>query len=473
MNLRLLVRLTAPALLTGLLLIGVGLGGAWSIHRLQTNLSHILSEDVASVQASQELENAVRQMRYHVLRHLVRPTPQTRAQIAADEAAFEDAYRRAVAAGDTIEERRYLNLIGAGYDRRHPIRHITTPCQELGEFNRHQLKETVTETEELGRRSRNVLILLGIAGPAGGLLVGYGFARGLSRSLEKLRLSVRDLVDRLEAGTDGAGGVRLRLGGGDVAALDRELQDVVHRIEGLMGRLQAQQRDVLRAEQLAAVGQLAAGVAHEVRNPLTGMKLLVEAALRPQRPRPLTEEDLRIIHGEIARLEEIVQHFLDFARPQPLRPVRVDLRDEAVKAAELTKARARQQGVEVVVEAPEEPLPVQLDAGQFQTVVVNLLLNALDAMPHGGRVTLGLSGEGGKARLSVRDSGPGVAAEVLPRLFTSFATTRPTGTGLGLSLARRIVSEHGGTIEGGNHPEGGACFVVTLPLEEVPCRECC
>jgi signal transduction histidine kinase len=129
--------------------------------------------------------------------------------------------------------------------------------------------------------------------------------------------------------------------------------------------------------------------------------------------------------------------------------------------------------VEVVVEAPEEPLQVQLDAGQFQTVVVNLLLNALDAMPHGGRVTLGLTREGGKARLSVRDSGPGIAAEVLPRLFTSFATTRPTGTGLGLSLARRIVSEHGGTIQGGNHPEGGACFVVTLPLEEARCPEFC
>jgi two-component system, NtrC family, sensor histidine kinase HydH len=496
----LLVRLTAPALITGLLLIGVGLGGAWSIHRLQSNLTHILSEHVASVQASQDLENAMRQLRYHVLRHLVRPTPQTRAQVDADEEAFENAFRRATAAASSPAERRYLELIGSGYDkykkeiaklleeaetagpptdfarydRRHPIRHITTPCQQLGEYNQQQLDQTVAESEDLGRRSRNVLILLGVAGPAGGLLVGYGFARGLSRSLERLRVSVRDVVDRLEAGTDSKGGVHLRLGGGsDPAALDRELQHVVRRIEELMERLQAHQRDVLRAEQLAAVGQLAAGVAHEVRNPLTGMKLLVEAALRPNRPRPLTEEDLRIIHGEIARLEEIVQHFLDFARPQPLRRSPVDLREATARSVELTRGRARQQEVEVAVESPDEPLPLLLDSGQFQTVLVNLLLNALDAMPHGGRVTVRLERDGPEARLTVRDSGPGIAPELLPRLFTTFASTRPTGTGLGLSLARRIVSEHGGRIEAGNHPDGGACFAVNLPLEETTCPDCC
>jgi signal transduction histidine kinase len=230
-----------------------------------------------------------------------------------------------------------------------------------------------------------------------------------------------------------------------------------------MERLQRQHRDILRSEQLAAVGQLAAGVAHEVRNPLTGMKLLVEAALRPQRPQPLSREDLEVIHGEIARLEEIVKEFLDFARPPALVRQETDLREAVTRPLELVRARAGQQGVAVEVDSPDEPVPVSLDAGQFSTVVLNLLLNALDAMPGGGKVTVQVRSDAAGCWLRVRDTGPGISAQVREKLFTPFATTRPTGTGLGLSLSRRIVVEHGGSIEAVNQPGGGACFVVRLP----------
>src|SRR5262249_22189907 len=157
-------------------------------------------------------------------------------------------------------------------------------------------------------------------------------------------------------------------------------------------------------------------------------------ALRPGRPRPLSREDLEVIHGEIARLEVTVRHFLDFARPQPLARRVTDLREAVARPVDLVRARARQQGVHLRVELPDRPLPVDLDAGQFGTVLVNLLLNALDALPRGGEVVVeakqGAEGEG--CVLQVRDDGPGVAAELLPRLFTPFASGKPTGTGLGL-----------------------------------------
>jgi signal transduction histidine kinase len=228
-----------------------------------------------------------------------------------------------------------------------------------------------------------------------------------------------------------------------------------------MERLRRQHWEMLRAEQLAAVGQLAAGVAHEVRNPLTGMKLLVEAAQRPGGA--LNDEDLRVIHGEIVRLAETVQHFLNFARlPAPKRQV-CELRTLVGPPLDLVRPRARSQGVAIEVIEPGESLPVDVDAGQIHQVLVNLLLNALDAMPRGGRLTLTLGTDGDHCHLSIRDTGPGIAPEMLPRLFTPFASTKPTGTGLGLSLARRIVEEHGGRIAGGNHPEGGACFEIVLP----------
>jgi signal transduction histidine kinase len=490
MKSRILLQVAAPALLTGLVLIGVSIGSAWSIHRLQANLTSILSESVASVQASSDLENRIRQLRYHSFLYMVRPDDELLAEIALDERNFQDAFARAEAAASTSEETAYLKKIASGFDHYqkevarlravvarhgpfkdlsqlkqvHPIRHVVEPCQELGQLNREQLERTARESEQLGGRTRAVLLLLGLAGPVGGLIAGYGITRGLTQSITKLRVRVRDVMDRLSA-SDTRDGIQLTLtADGDLAAMDRQLQQVVVRVEEVMERLQGQQREILRSEQLAAVGQLAAGVAHEVRNPLTGMKLLVEAARRPDRPQPLCGEDLEVIHGEITRLEGIVQHFLDFARPQPLCRQHRDLRDAIARPVELVRARARQQGVDLDVHLPDVAVPVHLDAGQFSTVVVNLLLNALDAMPRGGHLEVIIALGKQTALLTVRDSGPGIAAEVLPRLFTPFASTKPTGTGLGLSLARRIVELHGGQIEGANVPTGGACFRVTLPL---------
>jgi signal transduction histidine kinase len=285
-------------------------------------------------------------------------------------------------------------------------------------------------------------------------------ARGLSRSIYRLSVRVQDMAHHLD--TD-VGSVSVAADG-DIRVLDRQLQHVVGKVEEVAARLQQQQRELLRAEQLAAVGQLAAGVAHEVRNPLTGMKLLVEAALRRHNPTPLTGEDLEVIHGEIVRLEHTVQGLLEFARlPAPQRQP-CDLRDLVARARDLTRARGAQQRVEVVASLPADPVPALVDGGQLTTVLVNLILNAFDAMPQGGRLRIEMTaGPSGEARISVSDTGPGIAATMLDRLFTPFTTTKPAGTGLGLSVSRRIIEEHGGTITAHNRPEGGACFVITIP----------
>src|SRR5262249_44655027 len=121
-------------------------------------------------------------------------------------------------------------------------------------------------------------------------------------------------------------------------------------------------------------------------------------------------------------------------------------------------------GVAVEVRQPEAPAVALVDPGQMKTVTVNLLLNALDAMPRGGRLLVELGAEaGGAVRLQVSDSGTGIAAGVAERLFRPFVTTKPTGTGLGLSICRRVLESHGGRIEASNRPDGGACFTVTLP----------
>jgi signal transduction histidine kinase len=245
--------------------------------------------------------------------------------------------------------------------------------------------------------------------------------------------------------------------------LDRQLRYVVQRVQEAAENLQRQQRDLLRAEQLAAVGQLAASVAHEVRNPLTSIKLLIEAASRPRNNRPLTPEDLEVIHREIVRLERTVQSFLDFARPPVLRRVACDFREVVGQAAELVATRARQQGVTIDVRAPCLPVAATVDQGQFATVLVNLFLNALDAMPEGGTLQIQLQPTPTNGLvLTVTDTGSGIAPPILDRLFTPFASDKPTGTGLGLSISKRIIEDHGGRITAENRPEGGARFCITL-----------
>jgi signal transduction histidine kinase len=494
-------QVAGPALITGAVLIATGLGSAWAIYRLQTNLASIQRESVASLLASLELERYTRQLRYHSLLYLSRPNKETAEAIEKDEAAFVEALGRARESANDEDEKTRLEEITVGFERyrdemallreqvdrsgpltdfpslaaNHPIRHIVNLCHDLGQSNARELEETARDSRQVSGWSELALILLALGGPVGGLLAGYGAGRALERRIARLSVMVRDAVGRISADDSGRDEFTLQVARGeDLEDVDRDVQELVGRVEKVLLRLQKQGKEMRRAEQLAAAGQLAAGVAHEVRNPLTGMKILVEAAIRPNRPRTLTAEDLRVIHGEITRMEAIVQHFLDFARPPALSRSVADLREVVWPAIDLVRARARQQGVLLEADLPHDEVPTDIDAGQFRAVVVNLLLNGLDAMPGGGRLVVRVVTSTRTAQLEVEDSGAGVAPEMAGRLFQPFASTKPTGTGLGLSLSRRIVEEHGGRIEGGKASLGGARFVIELPLAGGggACRAC-
>ena len=486
MDNRLLLRVTAPAAAVGLLLLGVCLGGVVYVNRLQKNFANVLSRNVTSLQAAQELEIRVRQLRFHNLLYYLEPSAERLPPIAEDQERFEKALATARETADSDEEKACVRKIEVGYERYrveladlrdvmvhkkspldlkqiteiHPIRHVVDPCQELLRLNRDALDQTAEESRATTFRGNLAMLLLGLAGPISGVVLGYGVARGLSRSIYRLSVKVQDAAQRLESDVASIDVVP----DGDISRLDRQLQQIVAGVEQVVARLQQQQRELLRTEQLSAVGQLAAGIAHEIRNPLAGIKLLVESALASRNDKPLNIEDLRVIHQEVVRLEKTVQGFLDFARPPSPQLKRCDLRGIVNQAFDLVRARARQGRVELSLRGAESSAPVSVDAGQICTVLVNLLLNSLDAMPQGGRIDAQLENAGPSGvRLRVADTGPGIAPEILPRLFTPFVTSKATGTGLGLSISRRIIEEHGGRLSANNRPEGGACFEINLP----------
>ncbi len=223
-------------------------------------------------------------------------------------------------------------------------------------------------------------------------------------------------------------------------------------------------RRLFQAEKMAALGQLAGGVAHEINNPLGG--ILAFAQIMSQDQRPAQDlENLRLIKDAALRAKRIVESLLKFSRmPQEHERGEVDLANVVEDALFLLGSQLKD--ARVAVERRLAPVRVTGNANQLQQVVVNLVVNALQAVGGAGRVTVETgAAPGGRVRLAVGDTGPGVPPELAERIFEPFFTTKPEGqgTGLGLSICYRIAEEHGGSIHLDRPPEGGARFVLDLP----------
>jgi signal transduction histidine kinase len=248
----------------------------------------------------------------------------------------------------------------------------------------------------------------------------------------------------------------------NMAGLVQGLQTLVARIHEAVEDRHQREREIMRADQLAVVGQMAAGVAHELRNPLTSIKMLVQSGQKEDAS-ALTSDDLAIIEHEIRRLERSLQRFLDFARPPTPERRALDLAEVVEKTLALIQGRAEKQQVSVHFDRPRERLVAEVDQDQIEQLLLNLMLNSLDVMPDGGSLTVDLAPQtGGRVVVQVCDTGPGIPPLLLPRLFDPFISTKETGIGLGLAVSHRIATSHGGTLSAFNNAAGGACFVLTL-----------
>jgi len=230
---------------------------------------------------------------------------------------------------------------------------------------------------------------------------------------------------------------------------------------------------VRQVEKLAAVGTLAAGLAHEIRNPLNGAQLHVTFLERGLRKSGASSEQLdalRIVTDEIRRLGELVSEFLDFARPKALDLKPCSLRSICERAVQLMMPSAEQQGTKVSFDAPAYDIVFGLDGSKIQQVLLNLLQNAIEALDGSsdGSVTLRYRRKPRHAVIEVQDNGRGLPDPDAP-IFDPFFSTKPLGTGLGLSIVHRVITDHGGTIDVESQP-GKTIFRVNLPIrfEESP-----
>ncbi|HEY6097812.1 MAG TPA: ATP-binding protein [Anaeromyxobacter sp.] len=334
-------------------------------------------------------------------------------------------------------------------EEHHHAQLVVTRIQDLTETLVTRFETSIrsvrADVEGVERRTRRILVALLVAAPLVAILVSVVIGR-----------SVAAPVARLEQGA-------ARIAAGDLDARIEvtgapELVALAERWNAMTAALKEREEKLVESEKLAGIGRLAAGVAHEINNPL-GV-ILGYAKLLGRKAAPGTADDLAVIEEEALRAKEIVEGLLDLSRPLPAGAERVDLRalsDDVV--SRLRDARLL-DGVEVHVEgaasAPGHP-------EKLRQVLVNLVRNAAEAAGPGGRVEVAVGEWDGSAEVAVQDSGGGIPAERRPRLFEPFFTTKPRGTGLGLAVSRAIARAHGGELAAEAPPGGGARFALRLP----------
>lgn len=237
-----------------------------------------------------------------------------------------------------------------------------------------------------------------------------------------------------------------------------------HQVRKLRLELEDKNRELARSERLSALGEMATGVAHEIRNPLGSIQLYASLLDRDLEVLPQAQKLVRKISAGVQALDRIVGGVLDFAGRHEPNLEEISLKVIVAGALETASLDADRKQVVLEMDASSLDLKVVVDRVQLEQALLNLVLNAIDAVDARGRVEISAAAAPGEAlKIEVCDDGPGVDEAVMDRIFNPFFTTKDSGTGLGLAIAHRIIESHGGRILVHNRSEGGACFTIELP----------
>ncbi len=251
----------------------------------------------------------------------------------------------------------------------------------------------------------------------------------------------------------------------DIGDLGRNFNDMVRQLRDSRQEIQRLYRtQISRAEHLATLGELAAGLAHEIRNPLAGIAGVMDIVKRDLPESSPARDVVNEVRREVLRVNRIVTDLLETARPKPPEYRVSDLNATVEHAVTFARQQALAKPVKVEFVNDPELGPVEHDSGQINQVLLNLLLNSIQAIDGSGEVKVEVGHVDHSATVTVSDNGAGIAPEHLPNIFRPFYTTKGKGTGLGLSLAQRIVEDHGGRIEVASEVGKGTRFAVTIPV---------
>ncbi|MGO9111424.1 MAG: sensor histidine kinase [Thermoguttaceae bacterium] len=485
-------RILVPAMFVSVLWIAGNTATSYFTKLVHESHTRGLVENVTTIRAAWAMQDTLWRLQAIVMEAKTKSRRETLIVVAELEGAFDRQFHEAVESSYTDKEKVLDSIVGNRYSlyRDHIdaclkraannggfaadaednekamrlVRAVAEPCRELVAVNEQLLADATHRAIQLSSLADQLWISFLVAGPIVGLVFAIWIVKDLTRSISRISVTLKDAAGDL---LQDMGSLEVH-GTGDFAGLQEQAKLVVNQIQQVLEQRQADQRETLAMARLAAVGELAAGIAHELRNPLTSVKLLFQTAVPDKAGYSLDEKVYHLVGEEISRLERTIQGLLDFARPPVLRRVRHDLRVTVQRAVNLIEGSAKQQGISISTSVPDLPILVNGDPEQLHQVLVNLLINGVEAIQHGGKLSIAAEpadGPDGMCRIVVSDSGPGIREEILPKIFEPFVTSKERGTGLGLAISLRIVAEHQGVLLAANQPEGGAAFTLKLPAE--------
>ena len=303
---------------------------------------------------------------------------------------------------------------------------------------------------------KTLLFIMVIIGPFFTVGLAFFLIRGLTRPVN----SLLDATRRLKSGD-----LDHRIG-----KLDDEFGEVAASFNEMADSLKKQMQEMQRTEQLRICGEMAAGLAHEIRNPLAGMKVSIEVLLSELIMEERDKEVLLKVVEQIRNIELMMKNLINYARPVAAQPVRFNVNkilEKSIFFIEKHPSFISGDPRKQLIRELDETLPeIVADPQQLQQVFLNLLLNAADSIPEGGTITVRTLHDKQAKTVAVvlRDTGKGIPDELMEKIFQPFFTTKGKGTGLGLAVSKRIVEEHGGSIEVSNNVSGGVTFAITLPV---------
>ncbi len=473
-----------PILAVSFLLLIVGAAAAWYAHSLNKSVSDAIAQNLSAVLSSERLLLELRDIRLDVNR-LIETEDRVHLQAALGSRrevnrSLQDLQRSAT----TDDVHNLLQQVKVGSEELFSMlasldggkvadlrdvqdlfnSTILPPAEELLRLNRDSASSASRRNRVIADRMGLGLLLLGVCGSVAGLLGGFGIARWVSRSIVQLSLPIHDTAGKLD---EVVGPVMITAGAG-LRELEAAMKTISDKTSSVIDRLQKSQQDGLRLEQMAAIGQMAAGLAHEIRNPLMSMKILVQTADEADRPNGLTSRDLQVLQEEINRLEHLTQVFLDYSRNRKPEKQTFDLAEIIQRVVCVVSNRAERQSIDIQFNPPASTLRIEADKAQVHQLLLNLVLNSLDALPQHGTIRITADRRHNhdgveQAFIRVADNGPGLPRQLGSRIFDPFVSGKETGVGLGLSISKQIAEAHGGSIEAADQPDGGAVFTVCLP----------
>jgi len=479
-------------LLLGLLVLVTLTGGAvmvWYSIRMQAIMSGIIDRNLAGYEAAEALETALVNQKGFVSYFFLDGDPNWLRQLNDYRQIFTRRLEQAYSLAEDQEQRTALERIESEYrryiqvkdrvivfykqgDRQSGARHhpearqrffrILTLCENYKDLHK---KNFAAARQKSSHQAKNLATTAGVTIAVDLLLV----VLLASILLNQILIPLRQLS--LEADR-----------GGNRKKSDNEVQTLRLSVHGLMDdidqthfELEKSREHLLQAEKMALVGKLAASMAHSIRNPFTSVKMRLFSLERSLELSEIQKDDLQVISEEIRHIDNIVQNFLEFSRPPKLRMQAVSPSAVVDSAIQLLEHRLKSYDVEVEI-VRKHPLPdIYGDPEQLKEVLVNLVVNACEAMGSGGRITIKealVPSESAlkTAVISLIDTGPGIPASISDKIFQPFFTTKEDGTGLGLSIAARIIEEHRGRLEVQSVEGNGATFNINLPIMETDAR---